>query len=123
MQRAAAGGGGRSPSPTEDGAVIVGGSRRSASPVRRGADGRVRESVPERPRDGKWAGGSDDEGDNSGKGKARAVDGETDEWEERWGGGMDGDGPQIVVLKEGKHMSEAEVVAAKRGGERFFLCV
>jgi hypothetical protein len=76
--------------------------------------------MPERPREGKWAGASDDE-DDAGrqiKGKGKIDDAaEEDEWEARWGGGQDGDGPQIVVLKEGKHLSEAEVAAAKRGGE------
>jgi hypothetical protein len=87
---------------------------RSESPVR------VREGrdpIPERPREGQWAGGSDDEetGEKDefgrarrrspkGKGKASDDDDE-DEWDKRFGGGQDGDGPQIVVVNEGKHLT------------------
>ena len=85
---------------------------RSESPVR------VREgrdAIPERPRDGQWAGGSDDEGGEldefgrarrkSPKGKDKASDQEEDEWDKRFGGGKDDDGPQIVVVNEGKHLT------------------
>ena len=85
---------------------------RSESPVR------VREgrdAIPERPRDGPWAEGSDDEGGDldefgrarrrSPKGKDKASDQEEDEWDKRFGGGKDDDGPQIVVVNEGKHLT------------------
>ncbi len=116
MQRKATGG--RSPSLDEDAAVVVGRRRRSASPPRRGADGRIREALPSRPDEGAWAGGSDDESKaRKGKGKAGKDDEEEeDEWEARWGGGRSGEGPQIVVLKEGKHMTEEEVRAARNVG-------
>jgi hypothetical protein len=89
-------------------------NRRSASPPSRGG----REAIPERPRDGKWARGSDDEDDTKlGAGRRsgkKAVDGEEDdEWTERYGGGDDG--PQIVVLNEGKHLSAEQVRKAQTG--------
>lgn len=88
-------------------------SRRSASPPSKGG----REALPERPREGKWAGGSDNEDDSkSGKpGKRGAGDDEDDEWTQRYGGGDDA--PQIVVLNEGKHLSAEEVQRAKQGKE------
>lgn len=39
------------------------------------------------------------------KGKEKAGDEEEDEWEQRFGGGQDDDGPQIVVVNEGKHLT------------------
>jgi hypothetical protein len=83
-------------------------SRRSASPPTRAG----REAIPERPREGKWAAGSDDEDD----GQRRRTRGgqdeeEEDEWTQRYGGGDDA--PQIVVLNEGKHLSAEEVRRAK----------
>jgi hypothetical protein len=83
-------------------------NRRSASPPSRGG----REAVPERPREGKWAGGSDDEG-GSKSGKKGKGEEEDDEWTQRYGGGDDA--PQIVVLNEGKHLSAEEVKRAKEG--------
>ena len=71
-----------------------------------------REDLPERPKDGKWAGGSDDEGEKGGRGRGRDSD---DEWGEVYGGGGN-DGPQVVVLKEGRHLSEAEVRRERRRG-------
>lgn len=88
-------------------------SRRSASPPSRGG----REAIPERPREGQWAGGSDNEDDSkSGTGKkgGKGVgDDEEDEWTQRYGGGDDA--PQIVVLNQGKHLSAEEVRKAKDG--------
>lgn len=81
--------------------------RRSASPPpSRGG----RETLPERPREGKWAEGSDDEEQG---GKKRKGDDEDDEWAQRYGGGDDA--PQIVVLNEGKHLSAEEVKRVKEG--------
>lgn len=60
-----------------------------------------REPLPERPDEGEWARGSDDE--------------EEDEWDARFGGGEDG--PQVVVLKEGRHLSAAEVERERKIGE------
>ncbi|WOO81956.1 uncharacterized protein LOC62_04G005468 [Vanrija pseudolonga] len=60
--------------------------------------------LPSRPKDGEWAAGSDDEGDE-----------EEDEWEAQFGGGDDG--PQIVVLKEGRHLSKEEVEKARGKGD------
>ena len=68
-----------------------------------------REPLPERPSDGKWARGSDDEGD----GKGQESD---DEWGEIYGGGGD-DGPQVVVLKEGRHLTAEDVKRERRIGE------
>lgn len=88
-------------------------SRRSASPSSRGG----REAIPERPREGKWADGSDNEDDGKGNKKKRGTTGgedeEDDEWTQRYGGGDDA--PQIVVLNEGKHLSAEEVRRAKGG--------
>lgn len=58
--------------------------------------------LPSRPKDGEWAAGSDGE------------DEEEDEWEAQFGGGDDG--PQIVVLKEGRHLSKEEVEKARGKG-------
>ncbi|KAK4685908.1 hypothetical protein P7C73_g4228, partial [Tremellales sp. Uapishka_1] len=77
-----------------------------------------REPLPERPRDGKWARGSDDEGDERGK-KGEESD---DEWGEVYGGGGD-DGPQVVVLKEGRHLTEEEVKRERRRGTSLKLAV
>ncbi|WVQ72716.1 hypothetical protein IAR50_002276 [Cryptococcus sp. DSM 104548] len=61
-----------------------------------------REALPERPSEGEWARGSDDEDDE-----------EEDEWSRALGG--DGDeGPQVVVLKEGRHMSRDEIERERR---------
>lgn len=88
-------------------------SRRSASPPSRGG----REAIPERPREGKWADGSDNEDGGKGAGGKRGAKGagneEDDEWTQRYGGGDDA--PQIVVLNEGKHLSAEEVRRAKGG--------
>ncbi|KAL7422939.1 hypothetical protein Q5752_002237 [Cryptotrichosporon argae] len=59
-----------------------------------------REAVPERPETGQWAAGSGSES------------GSEDEWEQRFGGGDDG--PQVVVLKEGRHMTADEVRRERR---------
>lgn len=69
-----------------------------------------REPLPERPQDGEWAGGSDVE--------AAAAEGSDDEWGETFGGGGD-DGPQVVVLKEGRHLSADEVKRERRRGMCF----
>ncbi|KAJ9124504.1 hypothetical protein QFC24_003295 [Naganishia onofrii] len=109
----AAGGHRRTRNDEDDEAPSVS-NRRSASPPSRGG----REVIPERPRDGKWAKGSDD-GDEAKSGAGRksggkGVDGEEDdEWSQRYGGGDDG--PQIVVLNEGKHLSAEQVRKAKSG--------
>ena len=68
-----------------------------------------REPLPERPTDGKWAKGSDDEGG--------AAESEDDEWGEVFGGGGD-DGPQVVVLKEGRHLTAEDVKRERRSGKR-----
>lgn len=57
-----------------------------------------RAPIPERPDDGEWAGGSDEE----------------DEWEGQYGGGDDG--PQVVVLKEGKHLTKEQLERERRKG-------
>lgn len=57
------------------------------------------EPIPSRPDEGEWAGGSDEE----------------DEWDARFGGGEDG--PQVVVLKEGRHLNADEVARERRKGE------
>jgi hypothetical protein len=85
---------------------------RSESPVRLR---KGRDHISERPRDGQWAGGSDEEGGEkdefgrarrrSPKGKGKASDDDEDEWDKRFGGGQDDDGPQIVVVNEGKHLT------------------
>lgn len=77
---------------------------RGGGSARSGADG-GREALPERPKEGRWAGGSDEEGEES-----------DDEWGERFGGGGD-DGPQVVVLKEGRHLSAEEVKRERRRGK------
>lgn len=74
---------------------------------RNGEDGR--EALPERPSEGKWAAGSDDE----------REEGSDDEWGERFGGGGD-DGPQVIVLKEGRHLSGDEVKRERRRGRSCF---
>ncbi|KAL1412445.1 hypothetical protein Q8F55_000190 [Vanrija albida] len=56
--------------------------------------------LPSRPKDGEWAGGSDGESE--------------DEWEAQFGGGDDG--PQIVVLKEGRHLTKDEVERERKKG-------
>jgi hypothetical protein len=98
----------RSVNEDDDESPHVVNSRRSASPPSRGG----REAVPERPREGKWADGSDDEGGSKGGKKGKGEE-EDDEWTQRYGGGDDA--PQIVVLNEGKHLSAEEVKRAKEG--------
>lgn len=73
-----------------------------------------REPLPERPRDGRWAAGSDDEGDSKGKGREDELE---DEWDLKYGGGRGDDGPQVVVLKEGKHLTKEDLEAERRKGE------
>ncbi len=68
-----------------------------------------REPLPERPRSGEWASGSDDE-----KAEREEEEGE-DEWGEMYGGGEEG--PQVVVLKEGRHLTGEEVKRERRRGE------
>lgn len=81
-------------------------SASSSSPGRGRGDGREgrdgREPLPERPDEDEWAKGSDGED-------------EEDEWDVRFGGGEDG--PQVVVLKEGRHLSAAEVERERMIGE------
>lgn len=60
--------------------------------------------LPSRPTDGEWAAGSDEEE-------------EQDEWEAMYGGE---EGPQVVVLKEGRHLSADEVARERRRGELGF---
>lgn len=67
-----------------------------------------REPLPERPREGEWAGGSDDEG--------KRGEESDDEWGDVYGGGGD-DGPQVVVLKEGRHLTADDVRKERRRGE------
>lgn len=77
-----------------------------------------REPLPERPREGKWARGSDtgsdvdvDARDTNGKEEEKE---EEDEWGETYGG--DEDGPQVVVLKEGRHLTAEELKRERRRG-------
>ncbi|CAK9782905.1 hypothetical protein CC85DRAFT_305630 [Cutaneotrichosporon oleaginosum] len=60
-----------------------------------------REPIPTRPDEGEWAEDSDE-----------------DDWDKKFGG--DEDGPQVVVLKEGRHLSADEVARERRRakGER-----
>lgn len=75
-----------------------------------------REPLPERPKDGEWAGGSDGEDDVDGRKRRRKMAHDSDdEWGDVYGGGGD-EGPQVVVLKEGRHLSEAEVRRERRRG-------
>ncbi|WWC65031.1 uncharacterized protein I303_107645 [Kwoniella dejecticola CBS 10117] len=120
-----------SPSPSLDSTSASGpsrGGRRSERDIQ-GQSGR--EALPSRPKEGKWANGSDDEDapNNRANRKANDEDGDEDdededededEWGETFGGGADGDGPQIVVLKEGRHLDEDEVKRIRRRakGER-----
>lgn len=69
-----------------------------------------RADLPSRPEDGKWAGGSDGEE-------------EEDEWDAKYGGGGDDEGPQVVVLKEGRHMTAEEVKKERRRGEPFCISI
>ena len=70
-----------------------------------GQGGSGREPLPERPREGEWAKGSDDEGGD-----------EEDEWEQMYGGGDDG--PQVVVLKQGRHLDADQLRRERNRGER-----
>jgi hypothetical protein len=85
----------------------------SPPPGRSGVTRDGREPLPERPRDGTWAGGSDDEG---GKGGEESDD----EWGDVYGGGGD-EGPQVVVLKEGRHLTADDVKRERRRGMLFSL--
>ncbi len=57
-----------------------------------------REPIPTRPDEGEWAEDSDE-----------------DDWDKKFGGGEDG--PQVVVLKEGRHLNADEVARERRRGE------
>ena len=72
---------------------------------RGGGGGDGREPLPTRPTDGEWGGEGSDAGDD-----------EVDEWGDVYGGGGD-EGPQVVVLKEGRHLSADEVKRERRRGE------
>jgi hypothetical protein len=72
-----------------------------------------REPLPERPRSGEWASGSDDEKAEREE-EEEEEEGE-DEWGEMYGGGEEG--PQVVVLKEGRHLTGEEVKRERRRGE------
>lgn len=76
-----------------------------------------REPLPTRPDSGEWAGGSDDE-DAGRKGRRNAGEDSDDEWGEVYGGGGE-EGPQVVVLKEGRHLSAEEVKRERRRGVSF----
>lgn len=82
--------------------------RPSPPPGRSGSRREGRDDLPSRPTDGEWAGGSDDE--HNGKGE-----GSDDEWGETFGGGGD-EGPQVVVLKEGRHLTAEDVKRERRRG-------
>jgi len=73
-----------------------------------------REPLPERPRSGEWASGSDDEKAEREEEEEEEEEGE-DEWGEMYGGGEEG--PQVVVLKEGRHLTGEEVKRERRRGE------
>lgn len=73
-----------------------------------------REAVPERPKEGKWAGGSDDEREE--RRRRREAESDDDEWGDVYGGGGD-DGPQVVVLKEGRHLTAEEVKRERKRGK------
>lgn len=68
-----------------------------------------REPLPERPNEGQWATGS---GDEAGE---REDDDEDDEWGDVFGGGGE-EGPQVVVLKEGRHLTAEEIKRERRKG-------
>lgn len=69
-----------------------------------------REPLPERPNEGRWASGSGDEA-------AEQDDEEDDdEWGDVFGGGGE-EGPQVVVLKEGRHLTAEEIKRERRKGE------
>lgn len=105
----------------------IGSSRGEGRAGRGGGGSSGREPLPERPREGKWAGGSDDDeagpsgsrqrASNSNNRERNGQDDEEDDWDAKFGGGGgDTDGPQIVVLKEGKHLTREEVDIARAGG-------
>jgi hypothetical protein len=81
-----------------------------AAPPRRAGESSNsgRADLPSRPNDGQWAGRSDGEDSE-------------DEWDKKYGGGGDDEGPQVVVLKEGRHMTAEEVKKERRKGESVFL--
>ncbi|EIW66258.1 hypothetical protein TREMEDRAFT_70186 [Tremella mesenterica DSM 1558] len=70
----------------------------TSPPHQNGQSSNNREPLPSRPREGRWAKGSDNEEEDPG---------EEDEWEESYGGGEDG--PQVVVLKQGRHLNADEL--------------
>jgi hypothetical protein len=82
--------------------------RPSPPPGRSGAKREGRGDLPSRPSDGEWAEGSD----------AEKEDGSDDEWGETFGGGGD-EGPQVVVLKEGRHLTAEDVKRERRRGTSF----
>lgn len=69
-----------------------------------------REPLPERPDKGQWATGS---GDEAGE---REDDDDDDEWGDVFGGGGE-EGPQVVILKEGRHLTAEEIKRERRKGE------
>lgn len=72
-----------------------------------------RAPLPSRPSEGEWA----EPSGSSGKRKAAYDDEGEDEWTRKYGGAPgaagDEDGPQIVVLNEGKHLTQEEVREAR----------
>lgn len=102
-------------------------------PGRGGVVREGREAVPSRPKEGQWAregSGSGSESEDEfgrrrpkGKGREEGEDvepEEEDEWGEVYGGGGD-DGPQVVVLKEGRHLSAHQVKQERRRGMYIYL--
>jgi hypothetical protein len=79
-----------------------------------------RDPLPERPKEGQWAGGSDDEEAQSRRGRRRPENDSDDEWGEVFGGGGE-EGPQVVVLKEGRHLTAEEVKRERRRGWSMFI--
>lgn len=69
-----------------------------------------REPLPERPNEGRWASGSGDEA------AEQDEEEEDDEWGDVFGGGGE-EGPQVVVLKEGRHLTAEEIKRERRKGE------
>ena len=82
----------------------------------RSSDRPGREALPERPKEGQWADGSDEEDADGGRGKQRRRQQDSDdEWGDVYGGGGE-EGPQVVVLKEGRHLTAEEVKKERRLG-------
>lgn len=67
-----------------------------------------REPLPERPDEGRWASGSGDES------AEQDEEEDDDEWGDVFGGGEEG--PQVVVLKEGRHLTAEEIKRERRKG-------